>query len=80
MIFEGETVSESEAEFRYMVDRHIADCTAEGKPAEKSGKGVLNIRISPNLHHKAAHSAMVKGITLNQMIKRALEKELQKNP
>jgi predicted HicB family RNase H-like nuclease len=78
--FEGETVSELEAAFRYMVDQHIADCEAEGKPAEKSYKGVLNIRISPNLHKKAAQSAMVKGITLNQMIRQALEKELQKIP
>jgi predicted HicB family RNase H-like nuclease len=48
--FEGETASELEASFRYMVDQHIADCKAEAKPAEKSYKGVLNIRISPNLH------------------------------
>jgi len=77
--FEGETVIELETAFRYMVDQHIADCEAEGKSAEKSYKGVLNIRISPKLHQKAAHSAMIKGITLNQMIRQALEKELEKN-
>jgi predicted HicB family RNase H-like nuclease len=40
----------------------------------------LNIRISPDLQKKAAQSAFVKGITLNQMIRQALEKELEKNP
>ena len=77
--FEGSTVKELEDAFRYMVDLHIADCKAEGKLAEKSYKGVLNIRISPKLHKKAAHSALIKGITLNQMIRQALEKELENN-
>ena len=75
--FEGETVSELEMAFREMVDQHIADCKAEGKPVEKSYMGVLNIRISPGLHKKAAQSARVRGITLNQLIKQALEKELE---
>ncbi len=77
--FEGETVTELEAAFREMVDLHIADCKAEGKPIEKSYKGVFNLRISPGLHKKAARMAIVRGITLNQMIKQALEKELENN-
>lgn len=48
--FEGSTVTGPETAFIYMVDQPIADCKAEGKPAEKSYKGVLNIRISPELH------------------------------
>jgi len=60
-----------------MLDQHIADCEKEGKPAEKSYKGVFNVRISPKLHKKASHAAIKKGITLNQMIKLALEKELE---
>jgi len=47
--------------------------------SRKSYKGVLNVRLSPKLHKQAAQSAMIKGITLNQMIKQALEKVLQKN-
>jgi predicted HicB family RNase H-like nuclease len=76
--FEGTTVDELEAAFKYMVDQHIADCKAEGKQAEKSYKGVFNVRISPELHKQAAQKAMIKGITLNQLIKRALKKELEK--
>jgi predicted HicB family RNase H-like nuclease len=74
--FEGSTVEELDSAFRYMVNQHIADCEKEGKPAEKSYKGVFNVRISPGLHKKASHAAIKKGITLNQMIKQALEKEL----
>jgi predicted HicB family RNase H-like nuclease len=76
--FEGTTVDELESAFKYMVDQHIADCKTEGKPAEKSYKGVFNVRISPELHKQAAQKAIIKGITLNQLIKRALKKELEK--
>jgi predicted HicB family RNase H-like nuclease len=76
--FEGSTVDELETAFKNMVDLHIDDCKAEGKPAEKSYKGVFNVRISPELHKQAAQSAMIKGITLNQLIKHALKKELEK--
>lgn len=75
--FEGTTVDELEAAFKNMVDLHIADCQTEGKPVEKSYKGVFNVRISPELHKQAAHKAMVKGMTLNQLIKKALKKELE---
>ena len=76
--FEGTSVEELETSFKNMVDLHIDDCKAEGKPADKSFKGVFNVRISPELHKQAVHNALVKGITLNQLIKRALEKELDK--
>ena len=76
--FEGSSVDELETSFKNMVDLHIDDCKAEGKPADKSYKGVFNVRISPELHKQAVHNALVKGITLNQLIKRALEKELDK--
>lgn len=77
--FEGSTVEELESAFRYMVDQHIEDCEKEGKSAEKSYKGVFNVRISSKLHKKASHAAIKKGITLNQMIKQALEKALEDN-
>jgi len=77
--FEGTSVEELESAFKFMIDQHIADCEKEGKPAEKSYKGVFNIRISPKLHKKASHVALKKGITLNKMIKLALEKELGEN-
>ncbi len=75
--FEGTTVDELEASFRYMVDKHVEDCEAEGRPAEKSYKGVFNIRVGSDLHRKAAQLARMKGITLNQLIKKALQKELE---
>ena len=75
--FEGSTVDELESGFKYMVDEHINDCKAEGKPAEKSYKGTLNVRLNPELHRKATRQALLKGITLNQYIQQALKKQLE---
>jgi predicted HicB family RNase H-like nuclease len=74
--FEGSTVDELEEGFKYMVDAHIKDCNKKNIPIEKSYKGNLNIRLSPELHKKAAYYASLKGISLNQYINDAIEKDL----
>ena len=74
--FEGETVDQLEEGFKYMVDEHIKDCKKNNYPLEKSYKGNLNIRLSPELHKKAAHNATLRGISLNQYINEAIRKEL----
>ena len=75
--FEGETVSQLEEGFKYMVDEHIKDCKRNNLPLEKSYKGNLNIRLAPELHKKAAHNAALRGMSLNQYINEAIRKELQ---
>ncbi len=77
--FEGSTVDELEDAFKYMVEEHIKDCEAEGLPLEKSYKGTFNVRLNPRLHKKAAQFAIVKGITLNQLVQRAIKRELEEN-
>lgn len=75
--FEGTTVDELEESFKFMVEEHIADCVREGKPTEKSYKGSFNVRINPDLHRQAAQIASVKGITLNQLVQRAIQHEIE---
>jgi predicted HicB family RNase H-like nuclease len=75
--FEGTSVDELENAFQEMVNLHIEDCKREGKPVEKSYKGSFNVRISQELHKKAAQAASVKGITLNQLVKRAISREVE---
>jgi len=74
--FEGSTVDDLEKGFKYMVDEHIKDCIKNNTPVEKSYKGNLNIRLSPELHKKAAHNAALKGVSLNQYINEAIKKDL----
>jgi predicted HicB family RNase H-like nuclease len=75
--FEGETVQELKDAFRYMVDEHIKDCQKEGIPVEKSYKGSFNVRLSPDLHRRAAVSAKIYGTSLNTFVKEAIEKRLE---
>ena len=74
--FEGSSVNDLEEGFRYMVDEHIKDSTRKSLPPEKSYKGNLNIRLSPELHKKAAHNAALRGVSLNQYINDALKNDL----
>ena len=74
--FEGSTVDELEEGFKYMVDEHIKDCTKKNISVEKSYIGNLNIRLSPDLHKKAAYNASIRGISLNQYINEAIRKEI----
>jgi len=74
--FEGSTVDELEEGFKYMVDKHIEDCTNNNLPLEKSYKGNLNIRLSPELHKMAAYNASLKGVSLNQYINDTIKKDI----
>ena len=74
--FEGSTVNELEEGFKYMVDEHIKDCAKKNIPLEKSYKGNLNIRLSPELHKKAAYNAALRGVSLNQYINDAIKEKL----
>ena len=74
--FEGSSVDELEEGFKYMVEQHIKDCTKMNIPIDKSYKGNLNIRLSPELHKKAAYNAAMKGVSLNQYINDAIKKKI----
>ena len=62
-----------------MVDEHIKDCEAENIQAEKSHKGSFNIRLSPELHRRAAIFAKTHGISLNTFVKESIESKLNCN-
>ena len=72
---EGSTVDELEEGFKYMVDEHIKDCKKKNIPLEKSYIGNLNIRLSPELHKKAAYNAALRGVSLNQYINDAIKEK-----
>lgn len=75
--FEGGSVQELKDAFHYMVDEHINDCEAENRPLKKSYSGSFNVRITPKMHQKLAETALRKGVTLNQLLRKAISKELE---
>ena len=75
--FEGETVEELKEAFRHVVDEHIKDCELENILPEKSYKGSFNVRLTPDLHRRAALTAKSRGRTLNTFVKEAIERRIE---
>jgi len=74
--FEGNTVADLKRAFEGAVDDYFKLCKEAGKKAEKSYKGSFNVRIAPEIHKKAKLLSAMQGISLNQFIQRAVEKEV----
>jgi predicted HicB family RNase H-like nuclease len=73
--FEGRDVGELKRAFREAADDYIDLCRKAGKPLFKSYVGSFNIRMPAELHQKAARKSALLGISLNQFVQRAVEKE-----
>lgn len=71
--FEGQSVSEMKKAFEEAVDDYIETCKALNKEPSKPYKGSFNVRINPELHRKAARKATIEGISLNQLVEKAIE-------
>jgi len=70
--YEGQTLAELEQAFREAVDDYLAYCDETGQPACKTYKGTFNVRVAPELHKAAVHSATLAGVTLNEFVGLAL--------
>lgn len=75
--FEGQTVAELKEAFQEAVTDYLVLCKAKGIKAQKTYTGAFNIRLTPELHRRAALIATKSGTTLNGFIKKAVEKELK---
>ena len=75
--FEGESVKELTEAFHEAVDDYLAYCEDEGIEPDKSYTGVLNVRLTPNIHRQIAMLALQAGISINAYIKEALEEKIE---
>lgn len=74
--FEGKSVKELTGAFHKAVDDYMELCKKTGKNPAKSYKGSFNIRISPQIHRKAAEEAAQNGLTLNGFLQKIIENKL----
>ena len=74
--FEGTTVADLKKAFHEAVDDYLAYCEEHGLKPEKSYTGVLNVRLSPEIHRRIALLAQSSGKTINSLIKDAVENQL----
>ena len=70
--FEGDSVEELKSSFEEAVEDYIKVCDEIGKDPQKSFKGSFNIRIKPELHKQATRRSIELGISLNQLVERAI--------
>lgn len=70
--YEGATADELISGFQGAVDDYLALCEAERITPEKPYKGSFNVRISPELHRRAAVWASTHQTTLNKVVENAL--------
>ncbi len=75
--YESESVSDLIKQFKISVEDYIETCKKFNKPLLKSFKGSFNVRVKPEVHQRAALLATMKGISLNQLVQKAIEKELE---
>lgn len=73
--FEGDTVEKLMVDFRLAVEDYKGLCKKLGKDPFKSCKGAFNVRIPKKLHAVAVKKAAKEGISLNQLVQRAIEHE-----
>jgi predicted HicB family RNase H-like nuclease len=75
--YESTEVSDLIKQFRISVDEYIESCKHFNKPLLKSFKGSFNVRVKPDVHQKASMLATMQGISLNQLVQKAIEKEIE---
>ena len=71
--YEGASPAALKQGFIDAVDRYIAHCEQTGKAPDKPYSGTFNVRVGPELHRRAARCAVQRGMTLNEMMTRALQ-------
>ena len=74
--YEGTNVKELLDDFHGAVDDYLQICEDEGVAPEKPYKGSFNVRVSPELHRRAATYAMENETTLNNFVEEAMKAAL----
>ncbi|MEG0032965.1 MAG: type II toxin-antitoxin system HicB family antitoxin [Mucinivorans sp.] len=70
--YEGNTIEELKSDFENAIDAYLESCVSRGVEPRKSYTGVLNVRLSPDLHSQLAAIAQRTGTTINALIKGAV--------
>lgn len=77
--FHGSSVVELKQTFEQSIDNYLELCATIGKEPEKEFKGTFNVRITPELHKKAALEAQKNNISLNQYVQNCIEHSFEED-
>ncbi len=76
VMFEGTSVKELRKAFHEAVDDYLGTCKEMCREPQKPFKGSFNVRIPSDLHRKAVERATRMGVSLNQLVQKALEEKV----
>lgn len=71
--YEASQPSELQKEFEAAVDDYVETCAVLGREPQKSLKGQFNVRIPQELHKASTLRALTDGVSLNDVVVRALD-------
>ncbi len=76
--YEGKTGKELEEDFKEAIDTYLTDCKNDGITPEKPFKGSFNVRLSAELHQKAALLAIDEKMSLNNFVAESIRERIFK--
>jgi predicted HicB family RNase H-like nuclease len=71
--FHGDSVGELKAAFHDAIDDYLEHCMEIGRIPEKPYSGKFSVRVTPELHMRAARHAALYGKSINSLVAEALE-------
>jgi len=75
--YEAKTLPALVKAFKASVNDYLRFCEQRGEQPDRPYSGRFNARLSPEIHRKAASLAEVQDISLNDLVARALEHEIE---
>ena len=72
--FHAESVKELRRAFEEAVDDYLVTCVKVGRAPQKPYSGKLMLRVSPEIHARAAMMAEAHGMSINQWVADVLSK------
>lgn len=73
IIYEASNPKDLRKAFENAVEEYLETCKEVGKAPQKPLRGVFNVRIAPELHKDATIRAKKDGISLNELVARAID-------
>ena len=73
ILFEGNSVKELKKDFEDAINHYLKVCKDTNTEPEKQCKGSLNVRLGVELHNKAKMKSIEKKISINELIKEAVQ-------
>ena len=74
--FEATSADELETNFHNAVDEYLVTCKELNREAQKTYKGVFNVRIDPSLHKQIYKEALKEGMSLNAFVQQVLKNQV----